>query len=186
MIYKRGAIYWGKLKAGGKVYQQSLRTKDEAEARVLHEKMRASIGARSGPPESLLTATAAVYGDWEACSPSEIARVARLMHLGMVHRSAKRGLERSITREQIASLLQATDGLCMVTGIPLSLSAKAPGCRVSPWMPSLDRIDSSKGYTPANCRIVCYLANIAMSQFGEDALRLMLVHYKFSKSTRLA
>ena len=30
-----------------------------------------------------------------------------------------------------------------------------------------------EGYTRENCRVVCYIANLAMSQFGEDALTIL-------------
>lgn len=48
-------------------------------------------------------------------------------------------------------------------------------------MPSIDRIDSNKGYVRGNIRIVCYIANLAMSQFGEGALEFLLHYYAQSK-----
>lgn len=39
-----------------------------------------------------------------------------------------------------------------------------------PLAPSIDRIDSSLGYTRQNCRIVCAAVNYAMNVWGEDVL----------------
>jgi hypothetical protein len=35
-------------------------------------------------------------------------------------------------------------------------------------MPSIDRIDSSKGYTPDNCRVVLWIINQAKNDILED------------------
>jgi hypothetical protein len=49
-----------------------------------------------------------------------------------------------------------------------------PG-EVGPWQPSVDRLDSDGGYTAGNMRIVAYIANLAMSTWGEKALRELAV-----------
>jgi hypothetical protein len=72
----------------------------------------------------------------------------------------------SITEEEIEEKLRGSGNKCAVTGITFSLR-KEPGIRIRPWMPSLDRIDASKGYTNENCRIVCASVNLALNQFGE-------------------
>ena len=56
-----------------------------------------------------------------------------------------------------------------MTGLPLKLG---PGKR-SPWSPSIDRIDPRFGYTPGNCRIVCWLYNAAKSEFTDDDVLVM-------------
>lgn len=53
---------------------------------------------------------------------------------------------------------------CAVTGIPFVYDV--PG---HPLMPSLDRIDSSKGYTADNVRLVCWAVNCAASTWGLEA-----------------
>ena len=40
-----------------------------------------------------------------------------------------------------------------------------------PFAPSLDRIDSSGGYTRDNTRLVCQAVNFALNAFGEDIFR---------------
>jgi hypothetical protein len=48
----------------------------------------------------------------------------------------------------------------------------------NPYRPSFDRIDSSKGYTPDNVRIIAYCVNTAMNEWGEDILKLMSEGYQ--------
>jgi len=41
----------------------------------------------------------------------------------------------------------------------------------SPYSPSVDRIDSSKPYTPENCRVILWGLNAAFAEWGEDTFR---------------
>lgn len=82
-------------------------------------------------------------------------------------RAATTGREFDLTREWIAERLQA--GVCEVTGIPLELS-KPPGSRFHPWAPSVDRVDSKLGYTQGNCRVVCWIYNMAKSEWSDEVV----------------
>lgn len=82
-------------------------------------------------------------------------------------RAAKSQREFDLTREWIAERLQS--GMCEVTGIPLELS-KPPGSRFHPWAPSVDRIDSKLGYTQDNCRVVCWIYNMAKSEWSDEVV----------------
>lgn len=82
-------------------------------------------------------------------------------------RAAKSGREFDLTREWIAERLQA--GVCEVTGIPMELS-KPPGSRFHPWAPSVDRVDSKLGYTQGNCRVVCWIYNMAKSEWSDEVV----------------
>lgn len=89
-----------------------------------------------------------------------------------VFRAARKrgGEEYTLTDEDEQSLLERSGGLCELTGIPFEFQKEpAHGAR-RPYAPSLDRIDSTKGYTPANVRLVCVAANLAMNQWGEEVL----------------
>lgn len=74
--------------------------------------------------------------------------------------AAKKGLELEIGVEDIAERIAR--GRCEVTGIPFELS------RRSPWQPSVDRIDSSKGYVPSNIRVVVWIFNAACNSWGDE------------------
>ncbi len=61
---------------------------------------------------------------------------------------------------------------------------KKPGWRRAPWAPSVDRIDSSKGYVPGNVRLVCVAANLAMNEWGEDVLARVARAYVEARTGR--
>lgn len=82
-------------------------------------------------------------------------------------RAAKMGHEFDLTREWVGQRIEA--GVCEVTGIPLELG-KPPGSRFHPWAPSVDRIDSKLGYTQSNCRVVCWIYNMAKSEWSDEVV----------------
>jgi hypothetical protein len=85
-------------------------------------------------------------------------------------RAARRGWEFDLTRDWVEEKLNA--GRCEVTGIPLELD-KPDGYALYPWAPSIDRIDSAKGYTQENCRMVVWAYNVAKAEWGDqDVLRM--------------
>jgi len=61
-----------------------------------------------------------------------------------------------------------TIGHCETTGIKFDLS-KVPF--VNPYYPSIDRVDSSKGYTTDNCKLVCLMYNTAKCEFSEEVFK---------------
>ena len=76
-------------------------------------------------------------------------------------RAKVKGREFSLTPEWVEQRLLA--GACEVTGIPFVL-----GVFRHAFLPSIDRIDSSKGYTPENCRVVLWMINAAKNDLAED------------------
>ena len=58
---------------------------------------------------------------------------------------------------------------CEVTGLNLKRNYLGVGV-VGPFHPSIDRIDSSKGYTKGNCQVVCHIYNVAKSEFEKEIL----------------
>ena len=58
-------------------------------------------------------------------------------------------------------------GRCELTLIPFDL-VNVDGFKRRPYAPSLDRIDSAKGYRVDNCRLVVVVANLAINEWGED------------------
>jgi len=59
-------------------------------------------------------------------------------------------------------------GRCEVTSTPFDPYFRAPTTNRRPFIPSLDRIDSTLGYNKQNTRLTVYICNIAMSDFGEE------------------
>lgn len=72
-----------------------------------------------------------------------------------------------LTPEWIAE--EIDKGRCSLSGLPFVLSTGS-GTRVHPRSPSLDRIKAGGGYTKDNVRLVCWQANMARCQYGDDAL----------------
>jgi hypothetical protein len=76
------------------------------------------------------------------------------------YRAKKRGLPFDLDAENIQARIAA--GFCELTGIPFTLNAPRA------WnAPSLDRIDSKKGYTQENTRVVLYALNVMATPGAE-------------------
>ena len=93
-------------------------------------------------------------------------------------RNAKlRGIPHELGMAELRTLIARAGRCCEVTGIPFSYDRVGPSSRSrSPWGMSLDRIDSSKGYTVENCRLVCTAVNLAMNEWGEDVLERIALY----------
>ena len=73
-------------------------------------------------------------------------------------RAKKKGLEVDITREYLLETLRATDYKCTVTGVEFNRYSSGRN-KANAFKASIDRIDSSKGYTKDNIRWVCWAVN---------------------------
>jgi hypothetical protein len=93
------------------------------------------------------------------------------------YRATKRKHHCSIDREFIADRLRLTRGRCELTGLRFSTDRDDEANR--PFAHSIDRIDSNKGYTRGNIRIVCAGINVAMMHWGEALFAKMAVGYVF-------
>ena len=69
-------------------------------------------------------------------------------------------------------------GFCEVTGIKFDLDTQISNSvhAKNPWVPSLDRIDSSKPYTKDNVHLVVYMYNVCKAEFNhEDVIKFCKV-----------
>jgi hypothetical protein len=85
-------------------------------------------------------------------------------------RAEKKGITFSLTRRSILELALHSGGRCAVSGIPFNDATVGNSTR-KPFAASLDRIDCGRGYEFDNCRLVCTCVNLAMSDYGEEALK---------------
>lgn len=80
--------------------------------------------------------------------------------------------------EWILNEYNKRNGCCSLTGIRFTLLNNDPGKRYQfPYSPSIDRIDSNKGYTKDNCRLVCAIVNFGLHRFGEDVYEYVCKAY---------
>ena len=88
-------------------------------------------------------------------------------------RARKKGLEFTLSRAPLIASLER--GTCPITGLPFYFGlgdARAGRQRTThPLSPSIDRIDSSRGYTDDNVRVVCWAINMGCSEWGFDVAR---------------
>ena len=85
-------------------------------------------------------------------------------------RAKKRGFEFSITEKDILPLPK----VCPVLGIPLNWKYGGKGGRPNDDSPSLDRIDSTRGYVPGNVKIISVRANRIKSDATAEELGKVL------------
>jgi hypothetical protein len=81
-------------------------------------------------------------------------------------RAIKYGREFSLPKGWMKERYAAQNGKCAITGRLMVKDRE----RHAPWAPSIDRLDSSKGYTPENSRLIGYIVNCAKNQFTEQEL----------------
>ena len=74
----------------------------------------------------------------------------------------KKGMDYNLTDEWRDDKLST--GKCEKTGIPFVYEFH------SPYVPSIDRIDSSKGYTTDNCQMVITVYNTAKNVYTDDLM----------------
>ena len=82
-------------------------------------------------------------------------------------RAKKHNLEFNLDLQFLEELVSSK--ACMVTAIPYNLGGRG-GSKVFPFMPAIDRIDPSKGYTKDNCRLVCNIVNTAKLDWPDSIL----------------
>jgi len=107
----------------------------------------------------------------EKCDASKRWRVkhpARAMLSSARARAKYRGQSFSLKLEDFAEELAAMT--CSVTGVELHWEEGVGRGNSNPWRPSLDRIDSSKGYTPENTRVVCWAYNMACGHWDDEVI----------------
>lgn len=83
-------------------------------------------------------------------------------HIAMWKHSAKRRHhDWDLTNDDLDEIYREQQGLCALSGIQMNPAIS------SPYRPSIDRIDSTKGYTRANVQFVCSVVNVMKNKIHE-------------------
>ena len=92
------------------------------------------------------------------------AKIALLLRTAKL-RSKKRNWDFDLTKDWLSQKI--LDGKCEISNIPFNY-IKTHKSYYNPFNPSIDRIDSRKGYTKDNCRIVLACINTGIGEWGLD------------------
>lgn len=97
---------------------------------------------------------------------------ARLLFQRAKDRAGAKGLEFSLSQRDIVQ--RVASGFCEVTGIPFLLNHRSERVtQRNQFAPSLDRIDSRKGYTTDNVQVVVWIYNAAKGEgTHEEVMRM--------------
>lgn len=89
--------------------------------------------------------------------------------LGRARANAKqRGREVTITEAEVEALL--APGVCSLTGLRFHFQEWDGVSSRDPWAPSLDRIDTSRGYVTGNVRVVLWIVNYMRGDYPDDVV----------------
>ena len=81
-------------------------------------------------------------------------------------RARNQELDFDFTLEDLVKIWIKQAGLCALTGVELDNKAGSPSQK-NPFRASVDRVDSDKGYTRDNIRLLCHWANNAKSTYDD-------------------
>lgn len=96
-------------------------------------------------------------------------RLMRLIYNGRIN-ARKRGLNFDLGLEDLSSMWIGQGGKCSISGIPFIWNQKCAKGEHSPFGPSIDRIDSSRGYTKDNVQMVLWMYNKSKQHYTEADL----------------
>lgn len=96
-----------------------------------------------------------------------------LLMSSTMRRAYTKKIDFNITTEWLDKKLH---GSCEATGLPFVF-----GEPNSPWLPSIDRIDASGGYTMDNCRVVVKLFNLGRNMYSDDDFERLAAAYLSSR-----
>lgn len=96
---------------------------------------------------------------------------ARQIWLKVRRRARISGMEFTISPSDLEPVPQT----CPALGIPLVYGAKGAN---RPDLPSVDRVDNSRGYVPGNVRIISFRANELKSSATLEELRAVLAYFE--------
>lgn len=101
----------------------------------------------------------------------EFTRYLRTSIAKAKERSVRDGVDFSLTKEALCKKMDDQDGRCALSGMRFNFR-KSTRSKKRPFAPSIDRIETLKGYTPDNTRLITQIANYARHSFSDEELVL--------------
>ena len=96
---------------------------------------------------------------------------------GARKRAKQKNIECTVDIDWITEQMKIQNNKCALTKIDFDIPTERNSHKASPFAPSLDRIDSNRGYTKDNVRIVCVAVNYALNEFGEEVFKQICTAY---------
>jgi len=84
-------------------------------------------------------------------------------------RAKYKNLDFNLTPKYLQKLFDNCGGKCSVTGLPFDMQM-GKGKKRNPFRPSVDRVDSSKGYVKRNIQIVLAIVNTMKMDYTDDII----------------
>lgn len=97
----------------------------------------------------------------------DMVRAMRMAYKATLSATSKAGVQFDLTNEGLAYLMRRSLGRCEVSGIRFS-GDNFSSSRRRPFIPSIDRIKPQGPYDLVNCRLVAWIVNLSISDWGED------------------
>lgn len=91
-------------------------------------------------------------------------------------RARARNIDFDINAVFVLDMLERQEYRCAVSGIQFS-DVEVNDAHKRPYMPSVDRIECSKGYTRDNVRIVCVAVNTMLQDWGDSVFHEIVCAY---------
>ena len=89
------------------------------------------------------------------------------------NRAKAKDLPYNINTDFVMELWEDQGMQCPISGRMFDLEAWGKKSQVNPDAPSIDRVDPSLGYVKGNIRLVTYLTNVCLNEYGHDYLLQM-------------
>lgn len=158
------------VRAAGREYQRLLRDRNPEHAKSLQKKHYA---AHKGKRQAATRAWFKAHPEYINEKQAEYRKKdpVKFMLRNVKNRAKRLGLEFSLTRADVP-----VPEFCPVFGVKLEWGHGKVSGFFSPASPSVDRMDSSKGYTPDNVRVICWEANMLKRDATLEKLKKIVAY----------
>jgi len=176
-LYKRGkrGIWWVDYgNVGGIRHVRSTKCTGKDDARRVAAEMLAALKRHDERCRVATLIEPVVSESWQSfiANSATKQRFCRMLK-NAKSRAKSSGIIWAMSDADFWDLIRRSNGKCAVTGLPLEISDATN----NPNQPSIDRIDSSTGYSIGNCRLVLLAVNYAMNTWGEKTFRSIALSY---------